>query len=116
MRRGQTVIAGSVNPIEITRTTFRNVATEAGGSFIEVEVVCSDVTDIDIASRGNHAFMHEPATREGARGEVGGARLIFPGGSVFPPWGRPLSVGCAPRGNVRHPDRLPIIFQGPQRL
>ncbi|HWV30777.1 MAG TPA: AAA family ATPase [Dyadobacter sp.] len=43
LRLGQTVIADSVNPIEITRAAFRNVATETGSGFIEIEVVCSDV-------------------------------------------------------------------------
>lgn len=44
LRLGQTVIADSVNPIEITRAAFRNVAIETGSKFIEVEVFCSDVT------------------------------------------------------------------------
>lgn len=44
LRLGRTVIADSVNPIEITRAAFRKVATETGSGFIEVEVVCSDVT------------------------------------------------------------------------
>jgi len=43
LRLGQTVIADSVNPIEITRAAFRKVATETGSGFIEVEIVCSDI-------------------------------------------------------------------------
>ncbi|WP_283195181.1 AAA family ATPase [Rhizobium sp. AN80A] len=42
LRLGHTVIADSVNPLEITRSAFRNVAIEADSLFIEVEVVCSD--------------------------------------------------------------------------
>lgn len=36
------MIADSVNPIEITRTAYRDVAEQAGVGFVEVEVVCSD--------------------------------------------------------------------------
>jgi predicted kinase len=42
LRLGHTVIADSVNPLAITRDAFRNVATESGNRFIEVEIVCSD--------------------------------------------------------------------------
>ena len=40
---GRTVIADSVNPIEITRAAWRAVATESGSAFREIEVFCSDV-------------------------------------------------------------------------
>jgi predicted kinase len=43
LRLGQTVIADSVNSIEITRSAFRAVAKETNSRFIEVEVFCSDV-------------------------------------------------------------------------
>ena len=39
---GRTVVADSVNPIEITRAAWRDVAERAGTRFIEIEVVCSD--------------------------------------------------------------------------
>lgn len=42
LRLGQSVIADSVNPIEITRVAYREVAEQAGVKFLEVEVVCSD--------------------------------------------------------------------------
>ncbi|QHQ37473.1 AAA family ATPase [Algicella marina] len=42
---GRTVIADSVNPIELTREAYRNAATRAGKPFAEVEVVCSDRTE-----------------------------------------------------------------------
>ncbi|SCX33628.1 AAA family ATPase [Agrobacterium rosae] len=42
LRLGRTVIADSVNSIEITRAAFRATATESNRRFIEVEVICSD--------------------------------------------------------------------------
>lgn len=42
LRLGRTVIADSVNPMEITRAAWRSVAARAGTCCIEIEVVCSD--------------------------------------------------------------------------
>jgi predicted kinase len=42
LRLGHTVIADSVNPLQITRTAWRNVAERARVSTVEIEVVCSD--------------------------------------------------------------------------
>ena len=42
LRLGRTVIADSVNPIQITRDAWLQVAKRAGTRAIEVEVVCSD--------------------------------------------------------------------------
>ncbi len=42
LRIGRTVIADSVNPIELTRTAWLNAAKRAGRKGIEVKVVCSD--------------------------------------------------------------------------
>ena len=42
LRLGRTVVADCVNPIEITRQAWRNVATRAGTTSIDVEIVCSD--------------------------------------------------------------------------
>ena len=39
---GLTVVADSVNPIEVTQRAWRNVAERAGVPAIEVEVVCTD--------------------------------------------------------------------------
>ena len=39
---GRTVVADSVNPIEVTRAAWREVAKRAGTRFTEIEVVCSD--------------------------------------------------------------------------
>lgn len=45
LRLGRKVIADSVNPIELTRAAWRNVATAAGCPGIDVEIVCSDATE-----------------------------------------------------------------------
>lgn len=42
LRAGKIVVADSVNSIEITRKSWRDVAKEAGCAFIEVEIICSD--------------------------------------------------------------------------
>ena len=42
LSQGNSVIADSVNPIELTRKAWRNVARAAGCAEIELEVVCSD--------------------------------------------------------------------------
>lgn len=42
---GLTVIADSVNPIEITREAWRNVAIQVQKKFIEIEIICSDIEE-----------------------------------------------------------------------
>ena len=42
LRLGHTVIADSVNPVEVTRAAWRGVARRAGKPCIEIEIVCSD--------------------------------------------------------------------------
>ena len=42
LRLGRTVIADSVNPIQVTRAAWRKVAQRAGKRYIEIEIVCSD--------------------------------------------------------------------------
>jgi predicted kinase len=42
LRLGQTVIADSVNSLEITRSAWRNVALSAAAPIFEVELICSD--------------------------------------------------------------------------
>jgi predicted kinase len=42
---GMPVVADSVNPLEITRLAWREVARSMTSLFIEVEVVCSDATE-----------------------------------------------------------------------
>ncbi len=45
LRNGRTVVADSVNPIELTRKTWLEAAERAGCPSIEVEVICSDETE-----------------------------------------------------------------------
>jgi predicted kinase len=45
LRLGLTVVADSVNAVEITREAWRAVAETAGTPWVEVEVVCSDVAE-----------------------------------------------------------------------
>jgi predicted kinase len=42
LRLGLSVVADSVNPLAVTRATWRAVAADAGVPFVEIEVVCSD--------------------------------------------------------------------------
>lgn len=42
---GTTVIADSVNPVELTREAWRSVARDAGADTLEVEIICSDRTE-----------------------------------------------------------------------
>ncbi len=42
LRLGRTVIADSVNPVEETRSAWREVARRAGKDCVEIEIVCSD--------------------------------------------------------------------------
>lgn len=42
LRLGSTVVADSVNSLQITRSAWRNVAFEAGAQIFEIELVCSD--------------------------------------------------------------------------
>jgi len=42
LQLGLTVVADSVNPLEITRQAWRNVALEVGVQCIEIELICSD--------------------------------------------------------------------------
>ncbi len=44
LRLGLNVVADSVNPLLITRKAWRDVAAQAGVPFVEIEIVCSDVT------------------------------------------------------------------------
>lgn len=42
LRIGLTVVADSVNSLNITRNAWRNVALEAAVEFVEIELICSD--------------------------------------------------------------------------
>lgn len=45
LRLGGNVVADSCNPIELTRRAWEQVARDAGASFVNVEVVCSDTEE-----------------------------------------------------------------------
>ena len=45
LRLGRIVVADSVNPIELTRAAWREVAKRAAAPFVEVELICSDMTE-----------------------------------------------------------------------
>lgn len=45
LRLGRTVVTDAVNPIAIARDSWREVATEAGTSLLEIEVICSDIEE-----------------------------------------------------------------------
>lgn len=42
LRLGLSVVADSVNPLQVTRLAWRDVAARAGAPYAEIEVVCSD--------------------------------------------------------------------------
>ena len=42
LRLGRTVIADSVNPLEVTRSAWRSVAQRTGRRYVEIEIICSD--------------------------------------------------------------------------
>ena len=45
LRLGRTVIADSVNPIDVTRTAWRDVARRCDVRAVEIEVTCSDADE-----------------------------------------------------------------------
>jgi predicted kinase len=45
LRLGLSVVADSVNPLQITRTAWREVALRASVPFVEIEVICSDIAE-----------------------------------------------------------------------
>lgn len=45
LRLGNDVVADSCNPVRITREEWRRVALDVGASFVDIEVVCSDVDE-----------------------------------------------------------------------
>jgi predicted kinase len=45
LRLGRTVVADSVNPLNLTRDAWLSVATEASKNAIEIEVICSDPSE-----------------------------------------------------------------------
>lgn len=42
LKLGQTVVADSVNPVEVSRQSWRDVAIKENKQYLEIEVICSD--------------------------------------------------------------------------
>jgi predicted kinase len=45
LRLGISVVAGSCNPIELTRREWERVAVDTGARYVNIEVVCSDLRE-----------------------------------------------------------------------
>jgi predicted kinase len=45
LRIGRTVVADSVNPLNVTRDAWRSVAADASKNAVEIEVICSDPSE-----------------------------------------------------------------------
>ena len=43
LRLGLPVVADSVNPLQITRDAWRDVAIQEGAKYLEIEIICSDI-------------------------------------------------------------------------
>lgn len=55
LRLGLTVVADSVNSLNLTRTAWRNVARGAGVRIFEIELICSDATAHRLRLEGRQA-------------------------------------------------------------
>jgi predicted kinase len=68
LRLGHTVVADSVNPVQITRGAWLNVAERAGVQSVEIEVICSDRVEhrrrVETRSAIVPVTWHEVVTRE----------------------------------------------------
>ncbi len=64
LKLGRTVIADSVNPVEITRTAWREVAQQTGADYVEIEIICSDQTEHQqrVENRVSDIPGHQPPT------------------------------------------------------
>jgi len=45
LRLGRTVVADSVNPLAVTRAAWRSAAADAGVTYLDVEMICSDAAE-----------------------------------------------------------------------
>lgn len=61
---GMNVVADSVNPIELCRREWENVAFESGSRFINIQVICSDKAEHQkrVESRKNEIYGLVPPT------------------------------------------------------
>ena len=68
LRLGHTVIADSVNPLQITRSAWLNVAKRVGVASVEIEVICSDRVEhrrrVETRSAIVPVTWHEVVTRD----------------------------------------------------
>jgi predicted kinase len=64
LRLGLTVIADSVNPLQITRQAWRNVALRTEKRFVDIEVICSNAEEHRrrVESRQTDIAGHTPPT------------------------------------------------------
>ena len=45
LRLGRSVVADSVNPLNVTRQAWRDVAAQAQMPFVEIEIICTDLQE-----------------------------------------------------------------------
>jgi predicted kinase len=68
LRLGHTVIADCVNPVQFTRSAWRNVAKRVGVASVEIEVICSDQAEhrhrVETRSAIVPVTWHEVVTRD----------------------------------------------------
>lgn len=57
LRLGRTVVADSVNPVQITRDAWRAAAMGTNAKVVEIEVLCSDVLEHRRRVESRHAGM-----------------------------------------------------------
>jgi predicted kinase len=64
LKLGRIVVADCVNPLVVTRTAWRSVAASAFSAILEIEVICSDVSEHRrrIESRASDIPGHVPPT------------------------------------------------------
>lgn len=87
LRLGRSVVADSVNPLQITRESWREVAAAATARLVEIEVVCSDAAE--------HRRRVETRRREPGPEDIEG--LTQPAWQevvdrAYEPWDRPPLV------------------------
>jgi len=82
LRLGRTVIADSVNPIDVTRTAWRDVARRCDVRAVEIEVTCSDADEHRrrVETRAADIQGHRPPTW---------AEVVA---RNYDPWDRPRTV------------------------
>ncbi len=85
LRLGRTVIADSVNPVEVTRSAWRSVAQRTGTRYVEIEIVCSD--------RAEHRRRVETRTADIAGHELPTWRQVCQ--REYEPWGATVVMDTA---------------------